>query len=134
MNNSCHELHPNWICNDIVNSVVLKPGPVDLGLESSWIDEKIGKVMTRCDPVWPGRPVGLTWWPGKTRSKTQFQPVGFCFFIKTMLFWIFLKIEIDRADPTTWSKPEIQALNQSGFKNYDRLREVRTVDFVNSKA
>jgi hypothetical protein len=46
LNNSCHELHPNWICNDIVNSVVLKPGPVDLGLESGRIDEKIGKVMT----------------------------------------------------------------------------------------
>jgi hypothetical protein len=128
LNNSCHELHPNWICNDIVNSVVLKPGPVDLGLESGWIDEKIEKIMTRCDPVDPSG------WPGKTRSKTQFQPVGFCFFIKTMLFWIFLKIKIDRADPATWSKLKIQALNQSGFKNYDRLREVRTVDFVNSKA
>jgi len=114
--------------NSIVNSVVLKPGPVDLGLESGWIDEKIEKIMTRCDPVDPSG------WPGKTRSKTQFQPVGFCFFIKTMLFWIFLKIEIDWADPAIRSKPKIQALNQSGFKNYDRLREVGTIDFVKSKA
>jgi hypothetical protein len=131
LNNSCHELHPNWICNDILNSVVLKPGPVDLGLESGQIDKKIGKIMTRCDPVDPSG------WPGdlaKPGQKPSSNPLAFVFFIKTMLFWIFLKIKIDRADPATWSKPKIQTLNQSGFKNYDRLREVRTVDFVNSKA
>jgi hypothetical protein len=69
----------------------------NLGLEPGWVDEKIGKIMTRCDPADPAG------WPGKIRL----QPVDFCFFcfiIKTTSFWIFFKIGIDLADPATWSK------------------------------
>jgi hypothetical protein len=39
--------------------IVLKPGPawqVDPGLELGRIDEKIGKVMTRCNPAGPEKP------------------------------------------------------------------------------
>jgi len=71
--------------------------------------------MTRCDPADP------TGWPDKTRSKTRLQPVDFCFcfFTKMTLFWIFLKIGIDPADPVTRSKPGTRAFDRAGFKNYD---------------
>jgi hypothetical protein len=36
------------------HSFETRPGPVvDLGLESGRVDEKIGKVMTQCDPTDP---------------------------------------------------------------------------------
>jgi len=77
--------------------LVGRPGA---GTGSSW--EKIGKEKT-----W------LPSWPGKTRSKTRLQPVNFCFFIKTMSFW--LKKELTRA---TRSKLGTPTLDRPEFENY----------------
>jgi len=45
-----------------IQTIVLKPGSADLGLEPSRVDEKIGKVITqptrRADPAKPGQKPG----------------------------------------------------------------------------
>jgi hypothetical protein len=46
--------------------------PTDLGLEPGWVEEKIRKEKTRCDPVDPARPGG--------------NPLTFVFFTKTTSF------------------------------------------------
>jgi hypothetical protein len=86
------------------HSFETRPGPVGrpgAGTEPGW-----EKNRERKNSVWPG---GLTRQPSKTRSKTQLQPIDFCFFFtKTTSFWF--KIFLTR------SKPETRALNQAGSK------------------
>jgi len=89
----------------IISCIVLKLGParrVDPGLEPGRIEEKIEKIMTRCDsadPVdWPDD-------PEKPGQKLGCSPLTFVFFMKMTSFWFFFKIGIDPADPMTRSKP-----------------------------
>jgi len=59
------------------------------------------------------------WGDPATWSKTRLQPVDF-FFIETTSFWFKKKNWPGQPgqNPVTWSKPEIQTLNQVEFKNY----------------
>jgi len=44
----------NFTYYSSLRNIVLKPGSawrVDPGLESGWVEEKIGKEKTQCDPV-----------------------------------------------------------------------------------
>jgi len=50
-----------------------RPGP---GLEPGWVDKKIGKIMTRCDPT---DPAGWPDDPGDP-SKPDCNPLTFVFF------------------------------------------------------
>ena len=63
----------------------------------------------------------LVVWLGKIRL----QPVNFCFFTKTMSFWLFLKIEINLGDLVIRWKPGTRILDRAGywigFKNYAEM-------------
>ena len=97
---------------EVVLIIVLKSSlarQINSGLELGWVDEKNRKSH---DLVWLGRPDDPV-----DPVKPGSNPLIF-FFTKTTPFWIFFKIEIDPADPVTRSKPKIQTLDWTRFKNY----------------
>jgi len=66
----------------------------------------------------PGELTRWSGWAGKTRSKTQLQPINFCFFLlKRCCFDFFLK-KINPNNPVTRLKPGTQVLDRTGSKNY----------------
>ena len=84
------------------NSIVLKPCRPG-GSTRGWNRAGLIKNRKSHDLMWPGRPGGLTWWPGQT----QLQPVDFCFFYENDVVLNFFKIGIDPADPEPgpWTGP-----------------------------
>ena len=107
----------------IISCIVLKLGPawrVDPGLEPGRIEEKIEKIMTRCDPAdsvdWPDD-------PEKPSQKLGCRPLTFVLFYENDAVLNFFKIGIDPADPMTRSKPGIQAWDRVGFKNYNLMKK-----------
>jgi hypothetical protein len=87
-------------------------GPSRIRLIWNWNRIGLKKNKKRYDPVWPGRPGGLT------RQNLIKNPVAIYwifFFIKMILFWIFFKIEINQwsgqnPEPEPWIEPDLKII------------------------